>query len=131
VIKLKSKPVMDQITALPVHSGKTGKPRLLMATSRDRGALGEVQRLPDERTHSLARRRIRRPGRGRATNDTSNTMAGRYHYDKRVDHGKTTHWFSAGKATKRVGEKARALCLRAVAEAHRTLAVFEEMRRTA
>lgn len=128
MIKLKSKPLMCQITALPVHSGKTGKPRLLTATSRNRGALGEVQKLADERTHSLARRRIRRPERGPAADDTSNTMAGRYHYDKRVDDGKTTHWFSAGKATKLVGEKALALCLRGVAEAHRTLAVFEEMR---
>ncbi len=131
MIKLKSKPLMCQITALPVHSGKTGKPRLLTATSRNRGALGEVQKLADEGKHSLARRRIRRPGRGPAADDTSDTMAGQYHYDKRVDDGKTTHWFSAGKATKRAGEKALALCLRRVTEAHRTLAVFEEMRKTA
>jgi 8-oxo-dGTP pyrophosphatase MutT (NUDIX family) len=155
--KVKEKPVIDQIAALPVHWDKNGKLRVLMVTSRDRGRWVMPKGWQMDGAKPWQAAEIEALEEAGAVGFISNTPIGHYHYDKQMDDGTKTrgrvilypmvveklkrrwkerkqrkrHWFSARKASKLVEEKELSTLLREVTEKKKMVAMIENMRRSA
>ncbi len=155
--KSATRPVIDQIAALPVHWDKNGKLRVLMVTSRDHGrwVMPKGWQMDGKKPWRAAE--IEALEEAGAIGFISDTPIGHYHYDKRFDDGKKSrcrvtlypmvveklkrrwkerkqrkrHWFSPKKAAKLVEEMELAALLREVADKRKTIAIIEDMRKTA
>lgn len=147
----------DQIAALPVHWDKNGKLRVLMVTSRDRGrwVMPKGWQMNGKKPWRAAE--IEALEEAGAVGFISDTPIGHYHYDKWLDDGTTIpcrvmlypmvveklkrrwkerkqrkrHWFALKKAAKLVDEKELSELLREVAEKSKTIAIIEDMRKSA
>ena len=153
----KSKVVADQIAALPVRWEKSGKLRVLMVTSRDSGrwVMPKGWQMDGKKPWRAAE--IEALEEAGAIGYISKIPVGRYHYDKRLDDGmnlrcrvtlypmvveklanrwkerneRKRHWFSPKKAAKLVEENELSKLLRDIAEECKTIAVIEDMRKSA
>ncbi|MCI5112213.1 MAG: NUDIX domain-containing protein [Marivita sp.] len=152
--KAKDIPPVDQIAALPVHWDKTGKLRVLMVTSRDRGrwVMPKGWEMDGKKPwHAAEIEALEEAG---AVGFISDTPIGHYHYDKRLENGKKLpcrvtlypmlvdtlkkrwkerkerkrHWFSPKKAAKLVEEKELASLLKALNEQNDVLMAIRQMR---
>ncbi len=155
--KSKTKQVIDQIAALPVHWDKNGKLRVLLVTSRDRGRWVMPKGWQMDGTKPWQAAEIEALEEAGAIGFISDTPIGQYHYDKRMDDGRKTpcrvtlypmvveklkrrwkerkqrkrHWFSPKKAAKLVEEKELSALLRAIADKRVAIAQIEELRESA
>lgn len=150
-------PTEDQIAALPVCWDKTGKLRVLMVTSRDRGRwVFPKGWLMDGKKpwHAAEIEALEEAG---AVGCISKRPIGHFHYDKRYE-GKRSircrvtlypmlvaklkrrwkegnerkrHWFSPAKAAKLVEEKELSRLLKDLAVNPHTQAVIKELRKAA
>ncbi|WP_439123317.1 NUDIX hydrolase [Marivita sp.] len=153
----KPMPPVEQIAALPVRWDKTGKLRILMVTSRDRGrwVMPKGWQMDGKKPWRAAE--IEALEEAGAIGFISDTPIGHYHYNKRMDDGTNTHcrvtlypmvveklkrrwkereqrkrhWFSPKKAAKLVEEPELSELLRAVADNRKTITIIEDMRKSA
>lgn len=153
----KVKRPIEQTAALPVHWDKNGKLRVLMVTSRDRGrwVMPKGWQMDGKKPwHAAEIEALEEAG---AIGFISETPIGQYHYDKWLDDGtsipcrvtlypmvveklkrrwkerkqRKRHWFSPKRAARLVEEKELSELLRAVAEKRKTIAIIEDMRKSA
>lgn len=154
---MSKKKIADQIAALPVYWDKTGRLRVLMVTSRDRGrwVMPKGWLMDGKKPwHAAEIEALEEAG---AVGFISNEPIGHYHYDKRLDDGDTVrcrvtlypliveklnrrwkeskqrkrHWFSPKKAAKLVEEKELSALLREIADKPKTAAIIEDLRKAA
>ena len=153
----KGKQVVDQIAALPVRWEKHDKLRVLMVTSRDRGrwVMPKGWQMDGKKPWRAAE--IEALEEAGATGFISKSPVGHYHYDKLLDDGRKVrcrvtlypmvvenlkprwkerkerkrHWFSPKKAARLVEEKELSKLLRDIAEERKTIAIIEDMRKSA
>ncbi|MGA9410437.1 MAG: NUDIX domain-containing protein [Roseobacter sp.] len=147
----------DQIAALPVLWDKTGKLRVLMVTSRDRGrwVMPKGWLMDGKKPwHAAEIEALEEAG---AVGFISDKPVGHYHYDKRLEDDETVrcrvtlyplvveklkrhwkeskerkrHWFSPAKAAKLVEEKELARLLNDLGRTPEMLAVMEKLRKAA
>ena len=155
--KPKRKAKVDQIAALPVSWDKTGKLRVLMVTSRDRGrwVMPKGWQMDGKKPWRAAE--IEALEEAGAVGFISKEAIGHYHYDKRLDDGtsipcrvilypmiveklksrwkerkeRKRHWFSPKKAARLVDEKELSQLLGELSTKSETLAVIRELRKAA
>ncbi|MCG6884861.1 MAG: NUDIX hydrolase [Silicimonas sp.] len=147
--------IARQIAALPVHWDKSGKPRVLMVTSRDTGrwVMPKGWLMDGKKPWQAAK--IEALEEAGAVGFISDTPIGIYHYDKRLDrrtkvrcrvtvypmmvdklkrrwkerNQRKRHWFSLRKAAKLVNEKDLTALLKELAKNPEKLSFVEELRR--
>lgn len=152
----KAKPI-DQIAALPLRWDKTGKLRVLMVTSRDRGrwVMPKGWQMDGKKPWRAAE--IEALEEAGAVGFVSDDPIAHYHYDKRLDDGSTVlcrvflypmiveklkrrwkeskqrkrHWFSPKKASRLVEEEELSILLNDLSSKSDKLAVMKKLRKAA
>lgn len=148
---------VEQIAALPVHWDRNFKLRILMVTSRDSGrwVMPKGWRMDGKKPWRAAE--IEALEEAGAVGHISKTPVGQYHYQKRLDNGRDIpcrvtlypmvveklkrrwkerkqrkrHWFTPERAASLVDETELSELLGALAEKSKTIAMIEEMRKSA